>query len=257
VPRPLRQLAVLVGVAVVVAFVAGCGKKGPLIPPEALVPAPVKDLAAVQKGARFQVSWSAPGKDVAGRTLRDLAGFELFRRLVLPPTEDCEECPTAYRQMLRVDLDYPQGVRRAGNHFLYDDSDLDPGKTYQYKVRSFSKDGAQSGDSNRARHTFLLPPMPPVLEAISSPTGVVLAFLAPPPPEGKLAGYNIYRSKKGSALPSVPLNPTPVTATTYEDKLQLMAVPYDYQVTTVAVVNGETVESIPSNVVEAEMQQRD
>jgi hypothetical protein len=257
VSRLFRQLAVLVGVAVILSVVAGCGKRGALIPPEALVPAPVKDLAVAQKGARFQVSWSAPGKDVAGRTLRDLAGFELFRRLVLPPAEDCEDCPTAYQQMVRVDLSYLQGVRRTGNLFLYDDSDLTSGKIYQYKVRSFSKEGAQSSDSNRARHAVLAAPAPPVLEAISSPAGVVLAYLAPAPKEGKLLGYNIYRTKKGGVMPPAPLNPAPLAATTYEDKLQLLGVPYDYQVTTVAVVDGETVESPPSNLVESEMQPRE
>ena len=96
--RPISALLALAALALVL---AGCGKKGPLVPPEALVPAPVANLAVAQKGARFQVSWSAPGKQEGGATLRDLAGFLLFRRPLLPPAEDCDECPSAYRQLAR------------------------------------------------------------------------------------------------------------------------------------------------------------
>jgi hypothetical protein len=39
--------------------------------------------------------------------------------------------------------------------------------------------------------------------------------------------------------------------------LLLVGVPYNYAVTSVSVVNGETVESAPSNVVEGVMSVRD
>ena len=252
--RPISALLALAALALVL---AGCGKKGPLVPPEALVPAPVANLAVAQKGARFQVSWSAPGKQEGGATLRDLAGFLLFRRPLLPPAEDCDECPSAYRQLARIDLDYLQAVRRLGNLFIYDDSELKKGESYQYKLRSFSVEGAQSRDSNKARHRFIAPPAPPVVEALPSTTGVVLAFVAPPPAEGTLVGYNIYRAKKGGAAPLAPLNAAPVTATTYEDKLPLIGVPYDYTVTSVVALNGETAESVPSNSIEGSILARD
>jgi len=250
-------------------FLAGCGKKGALIPPEALAPAPVADLATAQKGGRFQVSWSAPGKEEGGATLRNLAGFLLFRRVVLPPAEDCEECPTAYSERARIDLDYLHGVWRIGNRYLFDDFDLRKGKTYQYKLRSFTKDGDQSKESNKARRTAVTPPLPPVVEAFSSATGVVLAFVSLPPEEGTLVGYNIYRGKpaKASAAetsakaiadePLVPLNTTPVTGTTYEDKELLVGVRYSYTVTSIAKVNGDTVESAPSNTAEGAMSERE
>lgn len=232
---------------------SGCGKKGVLVPPEALVPAPISNLALAQKGGRIQVSWSAPSRQEGGEPLSDLAGFLLFRRVVLPPAEDCEECPSAYAQLARIELDYTESARRSGSLWLYDDFDLRPGRTYQYKVRSFSTDGAQSKDSNRARRAVITPPLPPVLEAASSASEVTLSFVALPPEQGTFVGYNIYRSKKGEEAPLSPLNPAPLTANTYQDKLARFDTAYSYSVTSVAALNGETVESAPSNVVEGSL----
>lgn len=251
---PSRYPACRLLVAALALFLAaGCGKKGVLVPPEALVPATIGNLTVAQKGERFQVSWSAPGRQEGGAPLRDLTGFLLYRRVLLPPAEDCDQCPDAYRQLARVDLDYPRGVRQEGGFFLYDDADLTGGKSYQYKVRSFSAEGGLSSDSNRARHAVLVPPSPPVLEALSGPTGVVLAFVGLPPSRGTFAGYNVYRAKKGNGMPLSPLNAAPVTGTTYQDRLQLVGIPWDYWVTCVAVQNGETVESAPSNLARGEM----
>lgn len=232
------------------ALLCACGKRGALVPPEALVPAPVTNLALAQKGGRIQVSWSAPSRQVGGESLRDLAGFLLFRRTVLPPDQDCEECPGAYTQLARIDLEYPAPARRSGGLWIYDDFDLKKGRTYQYKVRSFTTEGAQSGESNLARRTVMQPPLPPVLEAASSAAEVTLSFVALPPEEGKLVGYNIYRSRKGDEVPLVPLNREPVTANTYQDKVPMFGATYLYSVTTVADLDGAVAESAPSNVVE-------
>lgn len=232
---------------VAAAFLSGCGKKGVLVPPEALVPAPITNLAAAQKGDRIEVSWSAPGKQEGGAPLRDLGGFLLFRRPVLPPGEDCEECLSAYALLQRVDLEFPQGARQAGQLWIYSDRDLNRGMTYQYKVRSFTTQGAEGKDSNKVRRTFFSPPPPPVLEALPSDDGVILAYVALPPEEGTVVGYNIYRSKKGEPLPTVPLNTAPVTGNTYKDETARFGVAYDYAVTSLVKVGAETVESARSN----------
>ena len=253
----LRRSIRVMLVVTALALLAGCGKKGALIPPEALAPAPVADLALAQKGAGFQLSWTAPGRQEGGATLRDLAGFLLFRRMLLPPAEDCEECPTAYSRLARIDLDYPQGVRRAGDRFLFDDFDLKSGKSYQYKLRSFRADGTQSRDSNKVRRSAAIPPRPPVVQAQSTATGVVLSFEAPAPEAGSLIGYNIYRGKKGGEMPLSPINSAPVTGTGYEDRDLLVGESYSYTVTAVAALNGVTVESAPSNLAEGAISGRD
>lgn len=247
---PRRFLPCLI-LAASLSLLTGCGKKGPLIPPEALVPAPVATLKVAQKGAEVQVSWTAPGRQEKGGKLEDLSGFLLYRRNVLPPSQDCEECPSAYKQLALVDLDLPEGVRRVGSLWIYDDFDLRKGQTYQYKVRSFARGGAQSKDSNKVRVTAVTPPLPPVLEAAGSPTEVVLNFVALPPEQGHAIGYNVYRAKKGEPTPFTPLNKAPLTANTYQDRELFLGTSYDYTVTSLADVDGQIVESAHSNVAEA------
>ena len=234
-----------------ICFFAGCGKKGPLVPPEALAPAPIGDLRVVQKGGQFLVSWSRPGREEGGGALKDLALFRVFKREVLPPGEDCEECPTAYRLVASVDLDYPRGVMVACNGYLLLDGDLAEGKTYRYKVLSVKKDGTVSRNSNRAGRKKVAPPLPPVLKAASSLSGVMLTWEgAAPPANGRIEGYNIYRKQSDENICCFPLNGTPVREATFEDKRLEWGKRYDYVVRTVALVEGETVESSPSNEIQ-------
>lgn len=247
----------ITGMLIIAAALSGCGKKGPLIPPEGLVPAPIANLALAQKGSAVQVSWSAPGKQEGGGRLQDLGGFLLFRRAVLPPAEDCEDCAGAYRQLARIDLEYPQGARRAGSLWIYDDHDLKQGAVFQYKVRSFTGQGVLSKDSNKARRAVHTPPFPPVLETVPSTEAVMLNFVALPPEEGSLTGYNVYRARKGGELPLTPLNKVPVTGNSYRDDGAVPGVSYDYAVTSVAAVGEVTVESARSNLVSAALQEPD
>jgi predicted small lipoprotein YifL len=232
-------------------LLTGCGRKGPLIPPEALVPAAISDLKVAQQGELFQISWTRPAKEEGGGPLRDLAGFRLFKREVLPAAEDCEECPSAYRLLKAVDPEYLQEVRRSGDLFLFSDAELRQGKTYQYKAVSLKKDGTMSRESNKARRKKVEPPLPPVLQAKSTPTGVLLEFVAIPFPEdGVIQGYNIYRRPQGEVMPLRPLNAAPVSGNTFEDLHPERGTVYSYAVRTVALVDGEGVESISSNETE-------
>ncbi|HEY6839404.1 MAG TPA: fibronectin type III domain-containing protein [Geobacteraceae bacterium] len=226
----------------------GCGRKGKLIPPEALFPAAVADLAAQQKGARFLVSWTPPAKEVSGRALREPTGFALYRREVLPPAEDCEECPSAYTLVRENSPGYRQGARLVGGRLYVDDADVAAGKTYQYKVVSVLADGATSPPSNRARHRLMPPSAPPLLQGTSSTVSVVLTW-APvsPPADTTLVGYNVYRCREGEEFSPQPLNSTPVTEGRYEDQRVERGVGYRYAVRSVIKAAGESAESALSN----------
>jgi predicted small lipoprotein YifL len=238
----------LCSILVIISFLAGCGKKGPLMPPEALAPAAISDLRVEQKGAQFLVSWSRPAGEEGGRSLKDLAGFRLFKREVLPPGEDCEECPSAYQLAKSVDLEYLEGIAVAGGRYVFTDNDLAEGKTYRYKVLSQKKDGTISRTSNRASRKKVAAPLPPLVKATSSLDSVVLMWTgAAPPTNGRIEGYNIYRKRTSEKTYLFPLNGAPVKESTFEDKRLEWGSRYDYVVRTVALVNGETVESVQSN----------
>jgi predicted small lipoprotein YifL len=235
-------------------FLAACGKKGPLVPPEALAPSPISNLSARQEGDRFILCLTPPTRNDADRPLKNLAGIRVMKREVLPPDVDCEECTGAYRLFMTVDMEYPVNVSRFGNLYCLDDTDLQKGKTYQYKATSFQADGTVSRDSNKVRIKFLPSPAAPTLRAVSSPTGVTLEWSSPLPPEsGSLAGYNVYRSEQSGAMPVFPVNSKPVIEQKYEDKTLEFGVNYVYTVRSVAEIQGELVESEPSNKVSGKL----
>ncbi|ACM19488.1 lipoprotein, putative [Geotalea daltonii FRC-32] len=243
---------------IIIFLLSACGKKGPLVPPEALVPAAVADLHVAQKGDFFQLSWSQPTKEAGGGRLTGLAGFELFRREVLPPAEDCEQCQTAYRLLKKVDLDYLRVVDRLGNLLLVNDNGVETGKTYQYKVISRKKDGTPSPESNRARRQKVNPPLPPEVKATSQTTSILIELNpAQVEPAAVLSGYNIYRWRTGQSIPPIPLNDKPVTGNTFEDQRVERGVTYSYAVRTLVKAAGEEVESAPSNQVSGALAEPD
>jgi predicted small lipoprotein YifL len=239
----------------VVFLLASCGKRGPLVAPEALVPAPINDLQVEQKGNRFQVCWSGPGKQEWGGSLVNLAGFQVFRREVLPPDEDCETCPSAYRQVKTVDPEYLKDVLRLGSLFCFFDTELMDGKTYQYKVISFDAEGAASKDSNRVRRKKTVPPSPPELAAVPAPRGVTLQWkLGELPAGAKLEGFSVFRKQGGEVMPLLPIATVVADGALFEDPHMEHGVPYVYAVRTVAGIDGEKVESDLSNEVEGKFQ---
>jgi predicted small lipoprotein YifL len=243
-------------IAMMALVVAGCGRKGPLVPPDAMVPVPVADLITVQQGERVTVSWTQPGREEGGGPLKDLAGFRVYRREVLPPKEDCEECPTAYKLIRTVDPEYLQDVVRAGNAYSFVETGLETGKTYQFKVIAFKKDGSESKQSNLARRKKVTPPSPPVVQAASTPTSIVLHWESVVLPKNDtLLGYQVYRKKAGGA--ALPITGKPLQETSFEDLHLERGEKYDYTVRTVAKVDGETVESDPSAAMTGQLTEPD
>jgi predicted small lipoprotein YifL len=235
-------------IVIAILLITGCGRKGSLVQPEALLSAPVHDLKVSQKGESFQLSWSIPEQNEGGKAARGLAFFRLFKREVLPPEEDCEACPNAYRVLNDVDLEYLRNTHRSGERLFLNDAAVDAGKTYQYKVVSYMKDGTPSRESNKSRLTKAVPLPAPRLKAISTPTSVLLHW-----EEGTLSahgspmGYNIYR-RRADALPAIlPLNSAPLSVTDYEDLRLDRGVTYFYTVRSAVEGDGATLESIPSN----------
>jgi predicted small lipoprotein YifL len=238
----------------IILALTACGKKGPLVSPDALAPGPIADLKVRQTGSRFLLCLSPPSRDEAKRPLKDLAGVRVFRREVLPPSEDCEECPTAYRLLRTIDLEYPDDILRFGSLYCLADAELVPGNTYQYKAVSFQRDGTMSDDSNKVRRKLVTPPVAPVLKVVSAESGVVLEWTGSPlSGQGVLAGFNIYRGRAQGDVPFDPFITMPAAVTRYEDKSLELGGKYFYVVKAVARVDGELIESEPSNSVFGEL----
>jgi predicted small lipoprotein YifL/glutaredoxin len=244
----MKKYCLWIGIALL--FTA-CGKRGPLIAPEALVPAAINDLRVEQKGNRFLVCWSGPGKEEWGGSLENLAGFRVFRRDVLPPDQDCDECPNAYHQVKLIDPEYLRDVLQFGSSYCFFDSELLNKETYQYKVVSFEKDGATSKASNKVRRTKLIPSAPPVISATKTPAGVVLRWKAPAMVSDlSLEGFSIYRKQANEVMPLAPIATLNADTTSFSDPHMEHGVLYYYTLRTIAKSGPDLVESELSNVVE-------
>src|SRR6266571_5289579 len=103
-------------IAIVLLLGSGCGKKGPLLYPDMLVPAAVSALTASQSGATVKISFDLPGKDLAGRPLRDLAGVTVFKRVESSVQQpDCPACTDDFRLFRKLYLDLPDAAQIYGN----------------------------------------------------------------------------------------------------------------------------------------------
>jgi predicted small lipoprotein YifL len=251
----IKRFIVILAVSL---LAAGCGKKGPLVSPDALIPSPVNDLKLCQRGESFQASWSIRDIKKGADPSKTLEAFRLMRREVLPPDEDCETCPNAYQVVKEVFLDYPQDARRMGDQIFVSDSSAINGKTYQYKVVSYMRDGTPSNDSNKFRVEKVAPPPPVRLYADPSPTSIVLSWKDTQAPErANLKGYNLYRWRTNESPAVVPLNGTLLQTTEYEDFRLERGIGYTYCVRSVAESDGIPVESPSSNEVRAALSEPD
>jgi predicted small lipoprotein YifL len=235
---------------VVLSLSAACGKKGPLIPPDGFAPAPVSALQVAQQGESFRISWLAPEQDLREQGTSALAGFRLYRREIRSPDDECPTCGADDLLIRTVDLEYLQDVVRVGNLFVVVDGGVKSGKSYQYQVTAFEKSGAENRDSGRVKRKKVGPPPAPAVLTAEAPGGLMLEWATVQAPAGILSGYNVYRLRPAERYAFHPITPAPVKETRFEDLRMEPDTVYRYLVRTVALVDGETVESDPSPQVE-------
>jgi predicted small lipoprotein YifL len=235
-----------------VMILSGCGKRGPLIPPEAQVPAAVSDLSVRQQGSVVTVSWSAPTKSVGGKPLDGIALYRVYRREVLPPAEDCEGCPGQYRLVKTVDPAYLEDVSRSGNSFSYTESVPSDNRTWQYRVVAVDRGGSESALSKPVRFSALPAPSPPLLTAVSGIEGIRLSWAPVPPQEGKAVAFVLSRKKKGEKE-FARIATLPGEETTYLDQRVELQAPFRYVVQSVVEARGFRAVSDPSEEAEGKI----
>ncbi|HEX9080527.1 MAG TPA: hypothetical protein VF795_13110 [Desulfuromonadaceae bacterium] len=230
---------------------SACGKKGPLIYPDLLVPEAPKEVTLWQSGLGMKFSFFLPQKDRAGRPLTDLAGVKVMKRETIPAQEEvCPACTSAFRlfRTLYVDFRDEGAARRYGNLMVVLDSDVTLARNYTYTIVPFTKDGVDGQGSAPVTATMVEPPPEPSLRVIPTVTDIRLEFGGRTPAAGTFMGYNIYRAVKGEPLPFLPLNKEPVRGKSYTDSGLDRYLTYRYAARTVVrLPTGEKVESGLSN----------
>jgi hypothetical protein len=123
---------------------SGCGKKGPPLAPELVIPETIRNLTARQDKAGVALTWSRPERYVDGKSLTDLTSFVIFRKDISP---SCADCPVAYRPLTTVDVeDREKFVKQKQYRFIDDQAQAK--MIYRYRVSSQLKDGSLSEPSN-------------------------------------------------------------------------------------------------------------
>jgi hypothetical protein len=125
-----------------------CGKKGPPVPPKAIIPPAIKDLKAEVLGDKVKLTWSMPRKDNA--VFDGLEHFRVCKYKSHSSVELCAGCPIPFERFLDIKLKDPEPAQVEGDRVIWHDT-IDVDYRYAYKVVVYHKSGGVSKDSNIVR----------------------------------------------------------------------------------------------------------
>lgn len=247
---PVGRLTLAVGLSL---LLAACGRKGPLIYPDMLVPAAPSEVTAQQSGNAVKVLFVLPEKDRAGRPLQGLSGVKISKRSTdAAQTDVCRSCTSDYRLFRTLYLDLlPTDTQRFGNRVIMIDSDVNAGNIYLYRIVPFTADGVDGAASTIAdvRMGHALPP--PAVSIESFPTEIRIHFSWQPQVSGRLLGFNLYRASGGLPRSYQPLNKEPLQGDEYVDSALDRGVKYRYITRALLIMeSGVVAESAGSQEVE-------
>ena len=227
--RPSRRAIVAAAVAVAALALGGCGKVGPIVPPERRLPMPPNNMHAALEERAIVVGWSNPRVRADSTRLRDLALVRLFRREEAPgvppkPAMLSGDRVVGYEEIARIALDAAPsaGVQvQGGTVSVTDSAGLGFGRRYVYVATAEDATGRSSGPSERLVVVFLAgPEAPSGLAALAGDKEVRLKWEAPgsfldgAPATGELR-YVVLRASGDGGL--APITPAPVVGTAFTD----------------------------------------
>lgn len=238
-PRP-GAARVLLGAALLVASLPGCGRKGPPVPPRPAAPAAVGGLRAQPGEGAILLTWSRPTQNEDGSPLTDLLEFRISRATGPPAPRPAGEAPV-FSPLATVRADRPDNAVREGSQYAFRDdggeAGLTPGRRYTYRVRAVNRRGLVGPQAAQVSVEFALPPAPPAgLTAVAGDEVISLSWRPPAAHAGVPSpqGYNIYRALRPGAYGSQPINGGPVVETQFRDAAVDNETTYYYVVRSVA-----------------------
>jgi predicted small lipoprotein YifL len=93
----MKTFMVVLAACLVFAF-QGCGRKGPPIPPGAIVPPKVSGLSHTIQGDTLTLTWKAPEGQGAG----SVEGYEVLRSSTSLEEKECTGCPISFERAARL-----------------------------------------------------------------------------------------------------------------------------------------------------------
>ena len=133
------------GLGLVLAM-AGCGVKGPPVPPRSIPPGAVTDLTFILDQDQVTLNWSIPTGKATGSA--GLAGFIVFRAASPLADPVCDGCPALFRRIAEIDFEALMAGNPDRKTATFQQT-IEKGYQYIFKVMAISKDGQRGPDSNR------------------------------------------------------------------------------------------------------------
>ncbi|MHB8067953.1 MAG: fibronectin type III domain-containing protein [Desulfobaccales bacterium] len=230
-------------------LLTGCGKKLAPIPPDAVLPAAVRDFRLTQEGDALVLSWLFPKENLLGQPLTQMQGFRVLRA-ELKGLEPTLPYPEEFVLLADIDLAYPRMGEVRGETVIYQDRNLVPEKRYYYRVAAYDQERYEGAWSRTLSHAWGPPPRAP--QDLKAAPGDRIVRLAWPPvtqqqdgrPVRDLVGYRVYRQSGEGAW--LLLKPEPVTVPSFQDVSALNDVEYTYKVRAVRRLGPDLLESVAS-----------
>lgn len=142
-------------IVLLVIFIAACGRKGNVRPPEDSAPDVVQYLSATASLDGVQLIWVEPERDVAGSKLRDLSAFTVKR------SNFVAESAPSYSEIGEVNValgekpqDQANGLASGLRRFRFEDKKVEVGKRYEYVIVAVNENDVEGPADQAVRVTF-------------------------------------------------------------------------------------------------------
>lgn len=134
-------------VVLVLMLFAGCGKKGPPLPPDRKQPAGITDLKTHIENNVLTLKWTLPlGVD---RKTAEKAAFVVFRSRKMT-YQACLDCPDVFTRVTEIPFFGDKWAKVENNRMSYMEI-IEPGFAYAYKILIYVSGEATGPHSNVVR----------------------------------------------------------------------------------------------------------
>jgi len=243
----------------VVACLAGCGKRRPPLPPVERVQQRTELLSGAQQGNEVILSWPAPRRNAPDSSVQSIRRIDVYRLAEKPgaPLALTEDEFSA-RATLVGSVTFEQ-IQTAGDVITYRDALELAGQPtrLRYAIRYVNASGQRAAFSNflsiePAARIAKAPALSGEVKVLED--SITLTWQAPAAnidnsTPVNLLGYNVYRTDESQTdAGNQPLNSELISGTTYADKTFQFGNNYRYIVRAVSLgTGGAQVESLNSN----------
>jgi hypothetical protein len=258
-----RPALALLGLLAVAELTAGCGKKGPPLPPLVLLPEAPADFTAVRRGARVDLTFRVPAANADRSTPADLERIDIYAWTVPAPVDAAEVVQRGIRvATLQVNPPPDEDAPPRDGDAPASEAGRPAGGLEQNAVASFTETLPSGGDpseyrayvavgvNTRGRRGALSPrvavPLAPAPPAPAAPAidydekAITVSWPpASPADAGSALSYLVYTAGGDAAL----LTPEPLTDTRFVDEKLVWDQERCYEIRSAEQVEDVRVES--------------